>query len=523
MAASDSDSRDLASLGYKQELDRSLGSFSSFAAGFSYISILTGMFQTSYLGFLFAGRAFIWFWPVVLFGQMMVALQFAELSAHYPLAGSIYQWSKKVAGKDWAWMNGWVYLCAQIVTVPAVAVGWQVILPQISTSFQIIKCSPVGSDTCPDENFPTFLDPAFAKNGLLLGFIMVGLTTLINCMGVKLLSQINNIGVAAELIGAAGLILIYLVNVHNGPSVLFETDGTGAGHDWGYFGALLIGAIMPLYVMYGFDTAGSLAEETSDPRKKAPRAVIQALLTAGIMGFLLIALGIMAVSDEGVANLGATGLAGITTDVLGETWGKVFLVDVALAIFVCCLAIHAMSVRILFAMGRDNALPFGKQLASVSGTRRVPIVPALTTGVDRPHHPGLELGEPAGVHDHHLDGHHPDVHRLHHADDAAAAPPQGGLAGQPARRPGRPVQSRRLGQAHERRGDPLRRRHDHQPGVAARGVLRHALVPEIRADHGHDRDLRARARDLLRRPEGQGRGARRAPGRHRHRSPATEP
>ncbi|MDX6378735.1 MAG: hypothetical protein QOE98_3038 [Gaiellaceae bacterium] len=380
MAASDHDSRDLASLGYKQELDRSLGSFSSFAAGFSYISILTGMFQTSYLGFLFAGRAFLWFWPVVFLGQMMVALQFAELAAHYPLAGSIYQWSKRLASKAWAWNNGWIYLCAQIVTVPAVAVGWQVILPQISTRFQVIKCT-TGTDTCADENFPSFLDPAFAQNGLLLGLIMVGLTTLINCMGVKLLSQINNVGVAAELIGAAGLILLYAIHIHNGPSVLFETDGTGAGHDWGWFGALLIGAIMPLYVMYGFDTAGSLAEETSDPRRKAPRAVIQALLTAGIMGFLLIALGIMAVSDKGVANLGATGLTGITTDILGSTWGKVFLVDVALAIFVCCLAIHAMSVRILFAMGRDNSLPFGKQLASVSGTRRVPIVPALTTGV----------------------------------------------------------------------------------------------------------------------------------------------
>src|SRR6476646_4142984 len=117
------DSHDLARVGYKQELNRSLGSFSSFAAGFSYISILTGMFQTSYLGFAFAGRAFLWFWPVVLFGQMMVALQFAELAAHYPLAGSIYQWSKKVSGKDWSWNNGWIYLCAQIVTVPAVAVG----------------------------------------------------------------------------------------------------------------------------------------------------------------------------------------------------------------------------------------------------------------------------------------------------------------------------------------------------------------------------------------------------------------
>ncbi len=128
-----SDAEQLAEFGYKQELHRTLGSFSSFAAGFSYISILTGMFQTSYLGFLFAGPAFIWAWLVVLFGQMMVALQFAELSAHYPLAGSVYQWSKQVAGKAWAWNTGWVYLCAQIVTVPAVALAWQVILPQIST------------------------------------------------------------------------------------------------------------------------------------------------------------------------------------------------------------------------------------------------------------------------------------------------------------------------------------------------------------------------------------------------------
>jgi amino acid transporter len=90
----------------------------------------------------------------------------------------------------------------------------------------------------------------------------------------------------------------------------------------------------------------------------------------------------MAVSDAGYKNITSLGgLAGITTDVLGETWGKVFLVDVAVAIFVCCLAIHAMSVRILFAMGRDNNLPAGAKLASVSGTRRVPVFPAILVGV----------------------------------------------------------------------------------------------------------------------------------------------
>src|SRR5215213_4005890 len=158
------DSHDLASFGYKQELHRSLGSFSSFAAGFSYISILTGMFQTAALGFLFAGRAFIWAWPFVFFGQMMVALQFAELSAHYPLAGSVYQWSKKLAGTAWAWNTGWIYLCAQIVTIPAVALAWQVILPQISDTFQFVDCT-AGEGSAANCGFQ---DPAFAKNAFIL-------------------------------------------------------------------------------------------------------------------------------------------------------------------------------------------------------------------------------------------------------------------------------------------------------------------------------------------------------------------
>src|ERR1700756_1233802 len=86
------DSGELAGFGYKQELDRSLGSFSSFAAGFSYISILTGVFELFGFGFAFAGRAVWWTWLIVLGGQILVALCFAEMPSQYPLAGSVYQW-----------------------------------------------------------------------------------------------------------------------------------------------------------------------------------------------------------------------------------------------------------------------------------------------------------------------------------------------------------------------------------------------------------------------------------------------
>ena len=68
------DSNDLAGFGYRQELDRTLGSFSSFAAGFSYISIMTGMFQMFYLGYSAGGGSFIWSWPMVFVGQFLVAL-----------------------------------------------------------------------------------------------------------------------------------------------------------------------------------------------------------------------------------------------------------------------------------------------------------------------------------------------------------------------------------------------------------------------------------------------------------------
>jgi hypothetical protein len=60
VSASPSDSSDVERFGYRQELERSLGAFSAFAAGFSYISILTGIFQMFYLGYGAGGPAFFW-------------------------------------------------------------------------------------------------------------------------------------------------------------------------------------------------------------------------------------------------------------------------------------------------------------------------------------------------------------------------------------------------------------------------------------------------------------------------------
>ena len=116
------DEEDLARFGYRQELKRTLGGFSSFAVAFSYISPSTGIFALFALGLSTIGDVFFWSWPLVALGQFMIALTFAELSSHYPLAGSVFQWTKYLAGKTYSWFTGWIYLFAGILTVTAVCV-----------------------------------------------------------------------------------------------------------------------------------------------------------------------------------------------------------------------------------------------------------------------------------------------------------------------------------------------------------------------------------------------------------------
>src|SRR5438552_17335440 len=106
MAMPSSDTDELAKFGYKQELDRSLGLFSSFAAGFSYISIMTGVFELFFFAFAPGGPAFIWTWLAVFAGQFPVALCFAELAAHYPLAASAYHWSKHIGRPLTSYLGG---------------------------------------------------------------------------------------------------------------------------------------------------------------------------------------------------------------------------------------------------------------------------------------------------------------------------------------------------------------------------------------------------------------------------------
>src|SRR4051794_39545688 len=183
-SARNGDSDDLASFGYTQSLHRRLPFFSSFAAAFSYIPPATGIFTLFILGFAPLGGAFIWTFPVVAAGQFIVALCFAEVSSHFPIAGSVFQWTKYLShSKPYAWFSGWIYLWAGALTVAAVVATIPLTL--------IPMLNDIGFSINPDS----LTNQKYFAAGTL------AVITLLNIFGVRVVALINNTGVLFELLG----------------------------------------------------------------------------------------------------------------------------------------------------------------------------------------------------------------------------------------------------------------------------------------------------------------------------------
>ncbi|MET8943679.1 amino acid permease [Streptomyces sp. NPDC004542] len=360
------DDHSLQEFGYRQELHRSLGRYASFAAGFSFISVLTTVFQFFAFGYSFGGPVFFWAWPAVLTGQLMVAACFAELAARYPISGAIYQWSSRLSTPAFGWFAGWIMVIGQVVVVAAAALALQMVLPALWSGFQLIghDPSPVSADG--------------AANAAVLGMVLLALTTLVNLVDNRLMSAVNRIGVTAEIIGAALIVVLLLTHAKRSPGITFHT---GPATQSGLFGALLVGSFTAAYVMIGFDSAGEMSEETHRPRRTAPRTMITALGAAGLLGGLVVLGGLLAAPSLTDGHLAVDGLSYVLTSSLGDGVGRVLLADVVVAIAVATLAIQTAACRMLFSMARDGQLPFARKLARVNPRTGMPGAPAVVVGV----------------------------------------------------------------------------------------------------------------------------------------------
>jgi amino acid transporter len=363
------DAQDLARFGYKQELRRVLGVYSSFAVAFSYISPSTGIFTLFILGLGLAGPAFFWSWPIVVVGQLLVALNFAEVSSHFPVAGSVYQWTKYLSNKTYAWFTGWIYLFAGVLTIAGVvATVPYVLLPLLNNLGMSLP-------TTPDA----------IRNTAVLVLLS---TTLLSIFGVRIVALVNNTGVVFEIVGMVVFALILLVFYHRQSAAVF-TDFSYLGSGFNAQAGVFLGAMfMSLFVIYGFDTASTLAEETKNPRKSAPQAVLAAVIGAAIIGTIFLVAVIIAIPGD-MKQFVADTAAGkypfpLVTIIEANFPGwaaNLYLFVVFAAIYICCLAIQTSTIRLAFGMSRDGKLPLAKYYNNVSASLHTPVGTCIVIGV----------------------------------------------------------------------------------------------------------------------------------------------
>lgn len=363
------DTADLEKFGYKQELDRGLGTFSSFAVAFSYISPSTGIFTLFFLGMSALGARLFWTWPVVALFQFIVALNFAEITSHFPLAGSVFQWTKYLSGRGYAWITGWFYLFAGILTVSSVCATLPIaLIPALNYMFGWHLNGNLGS-----------------ADQKVVAVITLVLITVLNIVGVKIVAIVNNTGVIFEILGMVVFaVFLAIVHNHNGVGVIFQSKYAG---NYAQFPApttiafFLVGMFMSLYVIYGFDTASTLAEETRNPRAEAPKAVLASVIGAFIIGAVFLWGVLIAAPDikAEAASLAASP-ATIISSVMTGAGSTLYLLIVSAAIFVCCMAILTATIRLAFGMARDDQLPFSKAMAKVNPSLHTPVATCIIVG-----------------------------------------------------------------------------------------------------------------------------------------------
>jgi amino acid transporter len=342
--AMDDDVRNLERLGYRQQLSRVMGIWPNFALGFTYLSPVVGIYTLYAYALATGGAATFWALPIVIAGQLFVVLVFGEVVSQFPIAGGIYQWARRLSGRGYGWFTGWMYTWALLVTVSAVAYG----------------AGPYVADLFGATSTKWFV--------IWTAIVLIGISAVINLFGARLLAKAAMIGLVAEIIGAVVIGLYLLIFKHREAwSVLLHHQGatTGSG---GYLGAFLAAGLMAVWIFYGFEACGDVAEEVKNPSRRIPRAMLMTLGVGGAVSALLVLALTLSVPSITAVTSGqdADPVNTVFTASFGHFVHKLALLVIVLAFISCTLAIQAAAARLLFSQGRDGVLPGSSLLARVS-------------------------------------------------------------------------------------------------------------------------------------------------------------
>jgi amino acid transporter len=343
------DGEHLAVLGYEDSFNRSMSLWANFALGFTYLSPLVGVYSLFALAVSTGGPPSIFWLVIVGAGQLLVSLVFGEVVSQYPIHGGIYPWTRRLWGRRYAWMAAWIYIWAMIVTITAVAEFGSGFLASL------------------------FNIPVTKEVTVLLSVVFLVVALGFNFSGTRTLGRVARVGLAAELIGviAVGLYLL-IFQRHQSFSVFFNSMGVQGNGP--YIPAFLGAALAGLFLFYGFEACGDVAEEVENPARRIPRAMVLTILVGGVSSLFAFGGYVMAAPDLQaiVDGKDADPIPGILQASLGDVGAKIFLIVALTAFLSCVLSLQAAASRLLFSFARDGMVPGHKWLSKVSPRSKVP-------------------------------------------------------------------------------------------------------------------------------------------------------
>jgi basic amino acid/polyamine antiporter, APA family len=341
------------------ELKRSVGALDLTALGVGAI-IGTGIFIVVGVGVAEAGPAVILSFCLAALACIFSALCYAELAASIPVSGSAYTYTYATMGEIIAWIIGWDLILEYTGAVASVSVGWGASLNEFL-----------------DNAFGFTIPDAIAKSpedggvvNLVAVAIVVGVALLL-ARGTRESAKVNLAMVAVKL----GVLAFFIVVAF---SAAFDSDNFSPFAPEGFDG-IVTGASIIFFAYIGFDAVATGSEETRNPGRDMPIAIVGSLVLCTVIYILTAVAAVGALPAAQLAESDAP-LAQALDAGAGIDWAaSLTAFGAVVAITSVILAMFYGQTRIFFAMARDGLVP--ERLAEVDPRTGTPMKLTIGFGV----------------------------------------------------------------------------------------------------------------------------------------------
>lgn len=358
----------LHSMGYAQELDRRMGQFSNFAISFSIICILSGGINSLAQATSGAGGAAVGIgWLLGCLVSAVFAIAMAQIASAYPTAGGLYHWGSILGNRFTGWLTAWFNLFGLVTVLGAINVGTYYFFFGAFGGY-------LGME-----------DTITVRIAFLA--VLTGIQALINHMGIRLTATLTDFSGYLIFATAIALTIVCLLAADSydiGRLFTFANySGEAGGNVWPETSGLwvfLLGLLLPIYTITGYDASAHTSEETTKAAHSVPRGIVSSVLWSTLFGYIMLCSFVLMMPsmDEAAAQGWNVFFWAMDTKV-NPVVKDVLYVAIFIAQFLCGLATVTSVSRMIFAFSRDEGLPASKALSKVSPKYRTPVA-AIWTG-----------------------------------------------------------------------------------------------------------------------------------------------